>query len=113
MWAARRDNAYMVSNLIDMGADLLPQSNEGFTALDYAVVHGNYRPALFLYDFMDQLKGHLDYYQFGKDRDYRYVNYEMFLTHLKAKTQYQQVPNFFQRPESTIINVNPNREEAA
>ncbi len=51
MWASKRDNSYMVSNLIDYGADITLKSNEGFTALDYAIVHGNYRPALFLYDF--------------------------------------------------------------
>jgi ankyrin repeat protein len=62
MWAAKRDNAYMVSNLIDYGADFALQSNEGFTAIDYAIVHGNYRPALFLYDFFTELKDILDYY---------------------------------------------------
>jgi hypothetical protein len=81
MWAAKRDNAYMVSNFT-------LKSNEGFTALDYAIVHGNYRPALFLYDFFVEIKDIMDYYQFSKDRDYRYVNFEMFITHLKHKVSY-------------------------
>ena len=88
MWAAKRDNAYMVSNLIDYGADFTLKSNEGFTALDYAIVHGNYRPALFLFDFFAEVKDIMDYYQFSKDRDYRYVNYEIFITHLKNKVSY-------------------------
>jgi hypothetical protein len=70
MWAAKRDNAYMISTLIDFHADLTLKSNEGsfflfvnigFNALDYAIVHGNYRPALFLYDFFGELKDELDY----------------------------------------------------
>ena len=83
MWAAKRDNAYMVSNLIDAGASIDAISKDNFTALDFAIVHGNYRPALFLYDFFPHVKDSMDYYQYGKARDYRYVNYEMFLTHLK------------------------------
>lgn len=51
MWACKRDNSYLVSNLVSYGANLLLKSNEGYTALDYAIVHGNYRPALFLYEF--------------------------------------------------------------
>lgn len=62
MWAAKRDNAYMLSNLLDAGADLNLVSNEGYTALDYAIVHGNYRPALFIYHFCQDLKDYMDYY---------------------------------------------------
>lgn len=61
MWAAKRDNAYMVSNLIDYGADITLVSKEGFTALDYAIIHGNYRPALFIYDFYPELKDIMTY----------------------------------------------------
>lgn len=88
MWAAKRDNAYMVSNLIDAGANIDLASKENFTALDFAIVHGNYRPALFLYDFFPHVKEAMDYYEHAKTRDYRYVNYEMFLTHLKQKVSY-------------------------
>lgn len=62
MWAARRDNAYLVSNLLEFGADVTLKSNEGYTALDYAIVHGNYRPALFLFEFYPETKEYFDYY---------------------------------------------------
>lgn len=62
MWAARRDHAYLVSILIDYHANVLLKSNEGFSALDYAIVHGNYRPALFLFEFDQETKDILDYY---------------------------------------------------
>ena len=62
MWAARRDNAYLVSNLMEFGADFTLKSNEGYTALDYAIVHGNYRPALFLFEFYPATTVYFDYY---------------------------------------------------
>ena len=51
MWACKRDNPYLTSFLIENGADMTLKSNEGYTALDYAIVHGNYRPALFIFEF--------------------------------------------------------------
>ncbi|CAD8083153.1 unnamed protein product [Paramecium primaurelia] len=99
MWACRRDNAYLVSNLVEYGAKITIKSNEGYTALDYAIVHGNYRPALFLFEFFQETLEYFDYYQFAKDRDYRYVNYEIMLSNLKQKVPYQQLPNIFKKPE--------------
>lgn len=63
MWAAKRDSAYLVSNFIGYHADIHLVSKEGiyiiyrgFTALDYAILHGNYRPALFIFDFCQEIK---------------------------------------------------------
>jgi len=47
---------------MEFGADVTLKSNEGYTALDYAIVHGNYRPALFLFEFYPEPKEYFDYY---------------------------------------------------
>ncbi|CAD8082972.1 unnamed protein product [Paramecium sonneborni] len=99
MWACKRDNQQTVSLLIQSGADINIRSNQGFSALDYAIIHGNYRPALFLFEFIQDVLDFSSYYQFAQENDYRYVNYEIMITHLRLRTQYELIPNIFEKPK--------------
>ncbi|CAK74091.1 unnamed protein product (macronuclear) [Paramecium tetraurelia] len=99
MWACKRDNLQIVSLLIQSGADINIRSNQGFSALDYSILHGNYRPALYLFEFIQEILQFSSYYQFAQDNDYRYVNYEIMITHLKLKTEYQLIPNIYEKPK--------------
>ncbi|CAD8189632.1 unnamed protein product [Paramecium octaurelia] len=74
-----------------------------FSALDYSILHGNYRPAHFLFEFIQSILQFSSYYQFAQDNDYRYVNYEIMITHLKLKTEYQFIPNIYEKPKKIII----------
>ena len=67
--------------------------------MDYAILHGNYRPALFLFEFIQETLEFTSYYQFAKDNDYRYVNYEIMITHLRLRTKYELIPNIYEKPK--------------
>ncbi|CAD8170926.1 unnamed protein product [Paramecium octaurelia] len=99
MWACKRDNQKLVSLLIQSGADITIRSNQGFSALDYAILHGNYRPAFFLFEFIQEILEFTSYYQFAKDNDYRFVNYEIMITHLRLRTPYEHIPNIYEKPK--------------
>jgi ankyrin repeat protein len=48
MWAAFRNNEKMVALLAESGADIHLEDNEGWNALDIAIIKMNYEAALVL-----------------------------------------------------------------
>lgn len=46
-----------------------------------------------------ELKEVFDYEMLGTKHHYRYVNYRVFLYHLKLKTEEENVPNFLSKPK--------------
>lgn len=48
MWASFRNNTKMIEYLLDNGADLLAEDNQGWNALDIAIIKMNYEAALAL-----------------------------------------------------------------
>lgn len=46
MWAAFRNNSKMCEFLLDNGADLLAEDNQGWNALDLCIIKMNYDAAL-------------------------------------------------------------------
>ena len=51
MWAAKRDHADVCITLIRSDANFKRRSFEGLSALDYAVLHGNYNSAYIIFEF--------------------------------------------------------------
>jgi len=48
MWTSFRNNAKMCEFILDNGADLLMEDNQGWNALDIAIIRMNYDAALVL-----------------------------------------------------------------
>lgn len=51
MWAAKRDYSGICILLLKFHASVNKRSREGLTALDYAIIHGNYESAYILFEF--------------------------------------------------------------
>lgn len=51
MWAAKRDHANICCTLLRFHSDVSKRSREGLTALDYAILLGNYESAYIIYEF--------------------------------------------------------------
>ena len=51
MWAAKRDHVEICIVLVKAGCHIARRSLEGFSALDYAILNGNYASAYMLYEF--------------------------------------------------------------
>lgn len=61
MWAAKRDHPDICAILIQRKADFLRRSKDGYTALDYAILHGNYSAAYIIYEFDQNVQNAEDY----------------------------------------------------
>lgn len=51
MWAAKRDHADIAITLIRSGSNIHRRSIESLSALDYAILHGNYNAAYLIFEF--------------------------------------------------------------
>jgi hypothetical protein len=106
MGAAKRDHLDTVRYLLTMGADTAQVSGSGLLAVEYAILNGFYETALTIYERMKQkdLKDFLDYEQLGRQFNYRYVNYLVFLESLTKQIDPDNVPNFLTRPRRVFAD---------
>lgn len=61
MWGAKRDNAGICVTLLRFNANPTRRSREGLSALDYAILHGNYESAYIIYEFNKLIQEALSY----------------------------------------------------
>jgi hypothetical protein len=99
--AVKKNKLEMVRFLLVFNASPNEISGSGLKAVDYAILGGFYDIALLLYERMEgqDLKESFDYEMLGNKHNYRYVNYRVFLEHLKLKTEEENVPNFLVKPK--------------
>jgi hypothetical protein len=78
----------MVRLLLVFNANPNEVSGSGLKPVDYAILGGFYDIALVIYERMEgqELKEAFEYEMLGTKHHYRYVNYRVFLEHLKLKT---------------------------
>lgn len=101
IWAAIRGREKIVSLLLSRGADIYLCDKHGFTALDHAVINGNYKEALVLHKAGLRPKS-LDFYELKKDIFVCYkVNVKEFIEKLEADVP--KLENVFEKkPPSNI-----------
>ncbi|EGR27574.1 hypothetical protein IMG5_193740 [Ichthyophthirius multifiliis] len=105
MWAAKRGHIQMAQYLLENGAELLQKSQDKnqFTALEMAIVNGQYEMCLFLLNQdesqLEKLKKWEVYLDAAQGKYLSYVNYEQFIVYLKQKVPFENCPNFYKRPD--------------
>ena len=77
MAAAKRDRPEFVTYLVENGANPDVISPTGLTALDYAILQGNYDCALYLYKKVKvtKMKNPYEYFNISYKYKYRWVDY--------------------------------------
>lgn len=61
MWAAKRDHCDICVVLMRFNAKHNRRSREGFSALDYAIMHGNYNSAYILFEYDKEIQEPISY----------------------------------------------------
>ena len=82
MWAAKGNHPDLCIVLIRSNADFRKRSLEGLTALDYAILFGNYASAYIIYEFDKIIQTSKNYTVMNMMKQFRWINYEEFLIHL-------------------------------
>lgn len=103
IWAAVRSRIAIISILLQNSADLSITDIHGFTALDHAIINGNYPEALLLKKAGLRHKS-IDFYELKKDIFVFYkVNIQEFLDRLEDQCpQMEQV--FEKKPPSNHLD---------
>ncbi|CAD8167020.1 unnamed protein product [Paramecium octaurelia] len=104
MWAAKRDHANICCTLLRFHADISKRSREGFTALDYAILLGNYDSAYIIYEFDKLIQDPASYELIRTIKQWRYVNYEIFLQSLQQSIMPQNVGDYTTKPLGRVYN---------
>jgi hypothetical protein len=111
MIASHRNNVQIVELLVEYKANTRATNSHRLTALDFAILHGNYTIALFfvkehrmmvvrsLPELLTLAKSHNVTY---------YVNYEQLLECLSKQLDDFSIPNFFEEPQKSnrLSNIN-------
>lgn len=61
MWAAKRDHSSICVVLLRFNANPNLRSREGLSAIDYAILHGNYESAYIIYEFNKHIQEYMSY----------------------------------------------------
>lgn len=116
MIASHRNNFQIVELLVEYKADTRAINSQRLTALDYAILHGNYSIALFFVRShrMMVVKDSKDYSALAKRQAVNYyVNYSSLLDCLSKQVDDFQIPNFFDEPEKeTKESKQPNSRDS-
>ena len=85
MAAAKRDKFEMVCYLLENGSNSDVISKTGLTALDYAILQGNYECAEEIYGRLKvtKPKSSYEYFDLAHKSKYRYVDYEIVVEGLE------------------------------
>jgi hypothetical protein len=105
MWAAKRDHAEVCIVLIKSGTNYRKRSLEGMTALDYAVLLGNYSSAYMIYEFDKMVQEPETYMIISKRQLSRWVNYEDFVASLREGIFISKAADFLLKPPSSNANI--------
>lgn len=102
MWAAKRDHPEICTVLLKCTENPAKRSLEGLSALDYAILLGNYASAYMIYEYDPQVLPIESYTSIAKREMFRYVNYQSLLSSLVERITISKAPNFFVKPKCTF-----------
>lgn len=103
IWASIRAREEILELLLEKGADITICDKAGFTALDLAIIHGNYKEALILKRAGLRAKS-FDFYDLKREMfvDYK-VNIPEFLK--KLEDELEKNEKIFEKKPSSISNL--------
>ncbi len=106
MWAAFRNNVLMAEYLMDNGAQLDMEDNEGWNSLDLAIIKMNYDVAVLL-----KRRGMVprDKEMYVKNLWQEY-DLDLFLRSLEEDRDKVEYERFFELPKSKLFKVIPMEE---
>lgn len=104
--AAKRDNIELVQYLLDKGSNIDVIGKTGLTALDYAVLQGNYNCALELVKKVKvtKLKTPFEYFHIAAKYKYRWIDYDIVVEALQMAVPFENVRDFFRKPKKTFVD---------
>lgn len=103
MWAAKRDHVEVCIVLVKAGCNVPKRSLEGFSALDYAILNGNYPSAYMLFEFDKNLLTIERYQKENQRLMLRYVDYEQFIKCLRDGIYIAKAPNLLEKPPKPVL----------
>jgi ankyrin repeat protein len=98
MWAAFRNNVKMAEFLMDNGADVTAEDNQGWSALDIAIIKMNYEVALLLKRRGLKVRDR-DIYEKNLWQKY---DIDMFLEYLEEEREQVEYKRFFDLIKSKL-----------
>ena len=106
MAAAKKDKLELVEYLLDNDANADLISSTGLTALDYAILQGNYECAMAIVRRIKvtKMKNPYEYFDLCHRYKYRWVDYEIVVESLEKGLPKENVREFLKKPKRKYVD---------